>query len=241
MHIEEHSHARSTASVATTAPSFNSAEQSGLTHSAPRWVAEGNEPLVASPEAAALQVRMLTLACELLQQNTPVPIGTPLSASLFPLLLDADYFAPPVRQNAATQDRERERLAVQLQSAFETHVVENGLDHPAETIIADALESSPRVLEWIRAFSLDTSDPSFAASVLRCLGRVKRPGSSAWRASLLRDGLLLDDVQIRDAAAQAADSWADRSLAHVLAAHEEPEPWLRQFIFDVVDDLQAAD
>ena len=239
MNIEQHLHAGSTASLA--APdALDTAEQSGMPPGAPRWVAEGNEPLVASSEGAALQVRMLRVACGLLQQNTAVPIGTPLSASLFPLLLDTAFFPSPVSQRAA-EDREREQLAIQLHAAFEREALENGFDHPAETVIADALASSPRALEWIQTLSLDKADPGFAASLLRCLGRLERPGTSAWRASVIREALLLDEVQIRDAAAQAADSWADRTLIHILAAHEEPESWLRQFILDIVDDLQTED
>ena len=240
MQIEAHSRARSTASLSTP-DTFNLAEQSGMTHGAPRWVGETNEPLAASSEAAALQISMQTLACELLAPSTAVGIGTALRARLFPVLLDTAWLRSPVAQPVVAEDRKRERLVIVLHAAFETDPLENGFDHPAESIIADALEETggPQALEWMGAFCLDTSDPSFAASVLRCLGRMERPGTSVWRASLIGDALGLDEVQIRDAAAQATESWADGDLAEVLATHEEPEPWLRRYISDIVSDLRA--
>ena len=53
----------------------------------------------------------------------------------------------------------------------------------------------------------------------------------------MRDALALDDVEIRDAAVQAAELWGDREILLVLKSHSEPESWLRDYIFDVIDDL----
>lgn len=113
------------------------------------------------------------------------------------------------------------------------------MHHKAEDIIGQALRSgeNPRILEWLRAFSLDDSQPCFAASVLRCLGRQEHLGTSLWRSELVRDTLVLDDVEIRDAAVQAAELWGDREILPVLKSHSEPEPWLRDYIFDIIDDL----
>ena len=137
--------------------------------------------------------------------------------------------------------RERERLETRLRSAFEADVLENGFDHPAESIITDALATrTPGMLEALRRLSLDASDPGFAASTLRCLGRMKNPGTRSWRTLLIQDALRLDEVEIRDAAAQAAESWADRSLVAILAAHQESTPWLRSFICEIMDDLRTS-
>lgn len=136
-------------------------------------------------------------------------------------------------------DRGKEQLDAMLRATFEVDPVEDGIQHPAEEIIADALGSNKdqRVLEWLKALCMDASQPSYAASVLRCLGRHDHVGTSSWRVGLLRDGLAADSVEIRDAAVQAAESWADSDFIEVLRSHTEPESWLQQYIFDVVDDL----
>ena len=136
-------------------------------------------------------------------------------------------------------DKRRNQLAAELQTSFEDLPVEDGVGHPAERINAKALAQvgDERSIRWLREFCVDASNPSFAASVLRCLGRVPCTGSEAWRVALVRDGLANDSVEIRDAAIQAAESWGDSELIKVLKAHSEPEPWLRQYLHDVIDDL----
>ncbi len=152
---------------------------------------------------------------------------------------EKDGLEAAAAQKALVEGRERKRLANRLWMAFAADSLEDGMFHPAEEIIGEALraaEDKP-VLDWFRTFSLDAEQPSFAASVLRCLGRQTPPGTDSWRTELVRDGLSMDDVEIRDAAVQAAESWGDRSLADVMKAHSEAEPWLREYIENVISDL----
>ena len=137
------------------------------------------------------------------------------------------------------EDCKQMRLTNKLHAAFETEPLEDGMHHKAEDIIGQILQSGEdqRILEWLRDFSLDTAQPVFAASVLRCLGRQEHLGTSSWRSELVRDALALDDVEIRDAAVQAAELWGDHEILPVLKSHSEPEPWLRDYISDVIDDL----
>ncbi len=139
------------------------------------------------------------------------------------------------------EDRERARFTFWLWAAFEADPFEDGMRHPAEQIIEKALQSgeSQRVLEWLRDLSLNAAHPTFSAEVLRCLGRQTHPGTAAWRARLVRDGLAVDDVEMRDAAIHAAEWWGDPDMQNVLESHSEPEPWLRDYIRDVIDDLGA--
>ena len=136
-------------------------------------------------------------------------------------------------------EHEQRRLAHKLHAAFETEPLEDGMHHKAEDIIEQALQpgEDQRILEWLRAFSLDIEQPVFAASVLRCLGRQEHLGTRKWRSELVRDALVLDDVEIRDAAVQAAELWGDPEILPVLKSHSEPEQWLRDYISDVIDDL----
>ncbi len=114
------------------------------------------------------------------------------------------------------------------------------MDHPAEEIIAEALRrpEDRQVLECLENLSLDAERPSFAAAVLRCVGRQQNPASPSWRAGLVRAGLASDDAQIRDAAVQAAESWSAPEMAEILGKHRETEPWLRDYILDVIKDLE---
>ena len=131
------------------------------------------------------------------------------------------------------------RLANKLHAAFETQPLEDGMHHKAEDFIGQVLQAGEdqRILEWLRDFSLDAIQPVFAASVLRCLGRQEHLGTSSWRSELVRDALALDDVEIRDAAIQAAELWDDREILPVLKSHSEPELWLRDYICDVINAL----
>ena len=141
----------------------------------------------------------------------------------------------------SVEDRKQERLAADLWAAFEADPFEDGMYHPAEQIIEKALQSreSQPVLEWLRDLSLNAAHPTFSAEVLRCLGRQTHPGTAAWRAGLVRDGLAVDDAEMRDAAVHAAEWWGDPDMRNVLESHSEPEPWLRDYIRDVIDDLGA--
>ena len=157
----------------------------------------------------------------------------------FDMLVDVPYFESATAEQGLIDEREQMRLANKLHAAFETEPLEDGMHHEAEEIIEQVLQSGedPRILNWLKDFSLDDSQPAFAASVLRCLGRQEYLGTSSWRSELVRDALALDDVEIRDAAVQAAESWDDPHILPVLKSHDEPESWLRDYISDVIDDL----
>lgn len=133
---------------------------------------------------------------------------------------------------------ERDQLESRLWWAFESEPLEDGMDHPADRLLAEHLneDTGTRILEWIREWCRDTTNAAFAASVLQCVARQQRPGPASWRAELVREGLATPRVEIRDAAAKAADSWKDSELLPILEGHREPVPWLADFIRDVVTD-----
>ena len=132
------------------------------------------------------------------------------------------------------------KLAIWLYSAFEDEPFENGMDHPADQIIEDALRSAgdERILEQLGALCLDIERPSFASSILRCLGRQTDIGNASWRSGLVRDALATDDIEIRDAAVHAAEFWGGTEIVDALISHNEPVPWLQDYIREVVDDLE---
>ena len=113
------------------------------------------------------------------------------------------------------------------------------MDHPAESVIAAALDSGDAdvVLRWIRSICLVSTKPTFAAGVLLCVARQPEVGTAAWRKELVRGGLAADDVEVRDAAIQAVEYWRDSGLRPILAAHSEPVGWLDEYRRGVVRDL----
>ena len=133
----------------------------------------------------------------------------------------------------------RAQLERRLQNAFEHEPLEDGIRHAAEAIIRGSLQSPHRrdVLEWLRSFALDKEDPLFAASTLRCLARVRSLGVPDWRARLIQAGLMMDNIEMRDAAIQAAETWGGKEILGVLQAHTESNSWLRSYVEDVISDL----
>ena len=62
-------------------------------------------------------------------------------------------------------------------------------------------------------------------------------GTTVWRAELVSCGLASDDIELRDAALQAAESWRDPGLRQILAAHSEPVSWLDEYRRGIIGDL----
>ena len=128
-----------------------------------------------------------------------------------------------------------------LYTSFEAEPLEDGIDHPAEDIIGDAIQSTDNagVLDWLFAACLDVEHPTFSASILRCLGRQRRLGTDSWRTELVQKALSIDDVEIRDAALQAAELWGGLSIRETLKimVQTEPLPWLQNYMRDVIEDL----
>ena len=167
----------------------------------------------------------------------------PLDWISFPAFEDSSggfSFNCVVSEPLVAKSPAKAQLNSALRGSFEAEPLEDGMDHAAEEIIKQVFQSreGPSVLGWFREFCLDATQPSFAASVLRCLGRQIDPGTDNWRASLVRDGLAMIDIEIRDAAVQAAESWGESDLADVLESHSEPMTWLQDYIRDVIDDLR---
>ena len=240
MLVDARSPHRSTTSISAS-ETFPVMDQPDTFYDAPRRLAVGKDSLAISSDAASLQKRVMDLARRLvldraLAGSTDVTMVT----GLFPMHVDIAGFEKATTLQTPVGNREQERLAVMLRAAFETEPFEDGMDHPADQIIENALRSTEnqRILDWFSALSLDAKHPSLASSVLRCLGRQTHIGTAAWRAELVRDALAKDDIEIRDAAVQAAESWGGQEVVDVLISHDEPEQWLRECIPEIIGDLR---
>jgi len=74
--------------------------------------------------------------------------------------------------------------------------------------------------------------------MLRLLGRV-RIDDGELRRRLVETGLASSNAEVRDAAVQAAEQWADPSLASLLRSHKEPVDWLADYVQVVARDLEG--
>ncbi|MDE2645091.1 MAG: hypothetical protein OXI05_04545 [Bacteroidota bacterium] len=129
-----------------------------------------------------------------------------------------------------------------LYASFEAEPLEDGIDHPAEDIIGDAIRSTDntRVFNWLSRACLDAEHPTFSASILRCLGRLMPPGTELWRVELVWNALTVNDAEIRDAALQTAEFWGGLGMRYILEIKVQTEPlrWLRNYMRDVIEDLR---
>lgn len=144
-----------------------------------------------------------------------------------------------VAQTTATAQQFLDDLDAQLRASFHEEPVEDGVTHAAEDILATALLDNTYfgILDWISQATRETSSPTHSASILRCLGRLNVDLSTTWKAEIIENALRTDDVEIRDAAVQAAERWGDKPLIEILMAHDEPEDWLAEYIDEVISDL----
>lgn len=136
------------------------------------------------------------------------------------------------------RNQEVEQFADRLRWAFESEPFEDGMDHPADEVLESALRSDERaaILAWLTSLFGGPESPTFLASVLRCLGR-QDPGTTEWKVGVVRMALTHDHLEVRDAALQAAESWAGVEMVRILRAHDEPVAWLAESIDQVVSDL----
>ena len=193
-----------------------------------RSVEHGRDSLAVSLEASSLQWALINH----LQ-------GGWFDVPQSPLLVDKRWVAMEVEERITVQTEFGAQLAARLKAAFEDEPLEDGMEHSAETIIEEALLSTEDlgIFGWLRDFCLDVVHPNFAASVLRCLGRQSCPGTKSWRTDVVCAALVMDDIEIRDAAVQAAEFWGGEPIRNVLQAHSEPVHWLREYVQNVIEDL----
>ena len=142
-----------------------------------------------------------------------------------------------------TQDTDRQRFERELLVSFEEEIVEDGMYHPAEDIILDTLKNQDKekALSWIREFILDATRPDLGYSILLCLTHQPPLGTASWRVQLIHDALGSEHIVVRDAAAQAAESWADPEVMPTLRTKKANESvgWLQDYMRGIIEDIQG--
>lgn len=127
-----------------------------------------------------------------------------------------------------------QRIAT-LRAAIEAEPVEDGVNHPGEQVIAETIAGYE--VEGFVTAVLEITPSSQQASILQLLGRVPVRNASL-RRRIIEAGLSSSDVQIRDAAVQAVESWEEGDCIDLLRHHEEPVKWLDNYIQNVIIEFE---
>jgi len=145
----------------------------------------------------------------------------------FPIKLDSiKYIEARVEAAAPTM--------AELVAALCAEPIEDGVTHPAEPLVAAFARKHGG--DGVRTALLESHRAK--AQLLRVLGRATKL-DAATRSAIVSDGLKSPDLETRDAAVQAAESWGDRGLAEILRAHQEPVDWFADYVRRVAADLEA--
>lgn len=136
----------------------------------------------------------------------------------------------------------KENFKSELMSALRAEHIEDGMSHPAEDIVQSAFDRSPEIAgQWIQSLFVDNyyKRPAIAGAILRLLGRLPYSLVGFTGTLLSVAGLIHQEVQIRDSAVRALESWGGSSSQVVLENHldREPAPRLARYIKQVIKDL----
>lgn len=120
--------------------------------------------------------------------------------------------------------------------------IEDGCSHPGEMLINRTLaKQGTASAQWIQAIYHENLNrrPSIAAGILRCLGRLSRNVTHPWGVSLAISGLSNSDIEIRDAAVRALETWGGPESLEALERHlgNESVAWLADYTRRVIADL----
>jgi len=136
-------------------------------------------------------------------------------------------------------DRVRARYEREILRLVAEHPVESGSFHPAEEPLREwiAERGEDEVLGlWERQAA---RRPGLAADLLRCLGVLDAALTAGWGHALMGRALASRSLDIRSAAVEALEHWADARARAILARSDERVPWLRDYVERVLDEITA--
>ncbi len=136
--------------------------------------------------------------------------------------------------------KELESFRIEVVELLREEPIEDGVAHPAETIIEECLAKcgASCLRTMVRAFEeyVDRR-PSISASILRCIGRLDLDQAGDWGMRVARQGLSHQDIEVREAAVRALEGWGDRESLGLLGRHRDSVPWMNDYVQQVIADL----
>lgn len=121
--------------------------------------------------------------------------------------------------------------------------IEDGVTHPAEGLIEEALcaDSSDcqNGLSQVLVENYPTR-PTLCASILRCIGRIDYVRVREWGLGVVDDALQNRDTEVREAAIRALEAWGGPEALDMLRSHKDAEAWLDEYVQQVIVDLSET-
>jgi hypothetical protein len=143
----------------------------------------------------------------------------------------------PARRAPAAADKALFQFEQRIQLALEFEPVEDGHTHTMEDYLKKIIyERGQEIGSWLIDVISGRWNQCLAAELLRLVSRQK-PFTENWRLDVIRTALSSPNVELRDAAVQAAELWEEPQAVEVLQQHEERCAWLADYIKRVVQDL----
>ena len=141
--------------------------------------------------------------------------------------------------NRTKPNATRESLLNDLRNDYANQPQEGGFDHRSEDTLRQALTTynQAEVLDWLSQICNNRHKPTLAASAIRSLSNLEKPGNPRWRLRLIKHTLKSSSTDVRDAAIQAVEKWQEHRLVGLLQRHEDPIDWLHQYAQGVIQDL----
>jgi hypothetical protein len=130
--------------------------------------------------------------------------------------------------------------------ALQSVPVEDGYSHPAEDILLRSIfVDAQATLRWVSAAYVTAKEknPSLAASIVRCIGRLNRDLVTEWVESLAMRALTHQNSEVREASIRAFEEWGEDTALELLQVRlgYEKAPWLREYLMAVIEDLRAVE
>ena len=149
-----------------------------------------------------------------------------------------------VPSSALTQAEHRyERFRNRLIAALLDEPIEDGVTHPAEHVIDEALrKNSSECRDWLSETMVEhyQTRPSIGASIVRCIGRLESDRVGNWGMHVADDALRHKDVEVREAAVRALEAWGGCEALSMLRSHRDSVAWLNEYVNQVIADLSRA-
>lgn len=135
---------------------------------------------------------------------------------------------PPVVADAATVGSAARQRFKELARLIADEPVDSMTSHPAEVALQAYINEFGASSLRARLLGSEQIGPSHVASVLMLIGRVSGVGE-AEKIALLSTAVRSRSAEVRDAAIQAAELWADLACLRVLESYQDPAPWLDDY------------
>ena len=174
------------------------------------------------------QVLAFIASCEALA-------GTPLN-DMIKSLSEPGISVPHQPENRNVQFRSK-LIATLLDES-----IEDGVTHPAEGLIDEALRADSsdcqnRLSQVLVEYY--PNRPALCASIIRCIRRLDYVRVRGWGLRVVDDAMQNRDTEVREAAIRALEAWGGPEALDMLRRHKDAEAWLDEYVQQVIVDLSG--